>query len=239
MPEKTRILVVDDDAQLVREVRAFLEQRGYAVTVAQDGLEALRLAAETAPNLVVLDINFPAPKSSKGRMLDGLEVLKRLRETDSTPILMLSATNISAVKVMALSAGADDYVSKPFELPELGARVEAILRRASHAVAGEKVLSFHRLRLDPGERRVWKDGELVDLTGLEFDILYTLALRPAHVFSRDAIIDRAWKGEALCVPQAVNVHIGHIRQKLEDDPSHPVFITTVRGSGYRFEDVPA
>lgn len=239
MTEKIRILVVDDDPQLVREVRSFLEQRGYAVTVAHDGATALRLVRETAPHLVVLDINFPASKTSKDRAVDGLEVLQRLRDSDDIPILMLSATNISAVKVMALSAGADDYVSKPFDLPELGARVEAILRRVGHAVSAEKVLSFARLRLDPGERRAWKDGKLVDLTGLEFDILYTLAQRPAHVFSRDALIELAWKGEALCVPQAVNVHIGHIRQKLEDDPSHPVFITTVRGSGYRFEDAPA
>jgi len=140
---------------------------------------------------------------------------------------------------MALSIGPDDYVSKPFELQELGARIEAILRRTGHELPGERVLSFRRLRLDPGERRVWKDGTPIELTGIEFDILYTLARRPEHVFTRDKLIQHAWKGDSCCVPKAVDVHIEHIRKKIEDDPSRPTFIVTVRGTGYRFEDVPA
>lgn len=165
-------------------------------------------------------------------------MLRRLRESGSVPVLMLSTTNISAVKVMALSIGADDYLSKPFEFQELGARIEAILRRTGHELPGERVLSFRRLRLDPGERRVWKDDEAIDLTGIEFDILYALARRPEHVFTRDKLIEHAWKSDSYCVPKAVDVHIGHIRKKIEDDPAHPVFIMTVRGTGYRFEDVP-
>jgi DNA-binding response OmpR family regulator len=234
---KTKILLVDDDLQLVKEVRSYLEKLGYEVATAADGISALSLAQSMSPDLVVLDINFPEPKRSRNRAVDGVEVLRRLRESGSVPILMLSATNISAVKVMALSIGADDYVSKPFEVQELGARIEAILRRAGHEALAERVLRFRRLRLDPGERRVWKDGKPVELTGTEFDILYTLARRPEHVFTRDKLIERAWKGDSCCVPKAVDVHIGHIRKKIEDDPSRPAFIVTVHGTGYRFEDV--
>ena len=236
---KTKILVVDDDRQLLRVVRSHLEKLGYEVATAEDGLSALKLAQSMSPDLVVLDINFPDSKKSRSRSVDGVEVLRRLRESGSVPILMLSTTNISAVKVMALSIGADDYVSKPFEVQELGARIEAILRRTGHELPGERVLSFRRLRLDPGERRVWKDGTPIELTGIEFDILYALARRPEHVFTRDKLIELAWKGTNYCVPKAVDVHIGHIRKKIEDDPSRPTFIVTVRGTGYRFEDVTA
>jgi DNA-binding response OmpR family regulator len=236
---KTKILVVDDDRRLLREVRAHLEKRGYEVATAEDGLSALKQAQAISPDLVVLDINFPDAKNSRSRSLDGVEVLRRLRESGSVPILMLSTTNISTVKVMALSIGADDYLSKPFELPELGARIDAILRRTGHELTGERVLEFRRLRLDPGQRRVWKDGEPIALTGIEFDILYALARRSEHVFSREKIIEHAWKGESYCVAKAVDVHIGHIRKKIEDDPTHPAFVVTVRGTGYRFEDAPA
>ena len=236
---KTKILVVDDDRQILREVRPHLEKLGYEVATAEDGLSALKLVQSMSPDLVVLDINFPDSKNLRSRSVDGVEVLRRLRESGNVPVLMLSTTNISAVKVMALSIGADDYVSKPVELQELSARIEAILRRTGHELPGERVLNFHRLRLDPGERRVWKDGEPIDLTGIEFDILYALARRPEHVFTREKLITQAWKGYSCCVPKAVDVHIGHIRKKMEDDPSQPTFIVTVRGTGYRFEDAEA
>lgn len=233
---KHTVLVVDDDVQLLREVRAHLERLGYDVVTAEDGHSALKLVEETPPSLVVLDINFPDSKKSKRQSIDGVEVLRRLRASGNIPVMMLSSTNITTVKVMALHIGADDYLPKPFELKELSARVEAILRRAEHAAPGEPVLNFGRLRLDPGERCVWKDGQPVDFTHIEFDILYTLCRRPRHVFTRDKLIDIAWKPNAYCVPKAVDVHIGHIRKKIEDDPSRPVFIVTVRGTGYCFED---
>ncbi len=233
---KTKILLVDDDQKILREIRSHLEKLGYEVSSAEDGASALNLANSTLPDLVVLDINFPESSTSRRLTVDGIEVLRRLRESGNVPVLMLSATNIASVKVMALSIGADDYVSKPFDIQELGARIEAILRRAGQESPGERVLSFRRLRLDPGERRVWKDGEPVDLTGIEFDILYALARRPEHVFTREKLIEHAWKDSSFCVPKAVDVHIGHIRKKLEDNPCRPVFIVTVRGTGYRFED---
>jgi DNA-binding response OmpR family regulator len=236
---KSKILLVDDDPQLLREVQAHLEALGYEVATAADGLAALKLAKSMLPDLVVLDINFPDSKTARNRSIDGIEVLRSLRDSGNVPILMLSAANIAAVKVMTLTIGADDYLAKPFDLQELSARIGAILRRGAGNTTEDKVLNFRRLRLDPGERRVWKDGEPIELTGIEFDILYALARRPKHVFTRDRLIEHAWKGDSYCVPKAVDVHIGHIRKKIEDDPGRPTFVVTVRGTGYRFEDVAA
>ena len=234
--EKKKILIVDDDVKLLRELKSHLEKIGYAVLTAADARTALELVKTTELDLVVLDINFPDTSATRGRSIDGLEVLRVIREAGDIPVLMLSATNISAVKVMTLTMGADDYVSKPFEMDEFAARVGVILRRCIHSMSGEQILSLNRLRLDPGERRAWKDGNAVELTGIEFDILYTLARRPEHVFTREKLIDSAWRSANYCVLKAVDVHIGHIRKKIEDNPSRPAFIVTVRGTGYRFED---
>jgi len=236
---KRRILVVDDDVKLLREVQAHLEKLGYEVSTASDGRAALALAKSTEPDLVVLDINFPEDKKRTERTLDGIEVLRTLRDSGSVPVLMLSSTNSSSVKVMTLTIGADDYVPKPFDLQELSARIEAILRRSRDESQEAKVLNFRRLRLDPGERRVWKDGEPVELTSVEFDVLSTLARRPNHVFTREKLLELAWKDASYSIPKVVDVHIGHIRKKLEDDPNQPTLVVTVRGTGYRFEDTPA
>ncbi len=235
---KTKILVVDDDVNLLAEVKPHLEKLGYEVITAADGRDALAAARSMELDLVVLDINFPDTKAKNRRPMDGIEVLHLLRDMSNVPVLMLSSTNISAVKVMTLAIGADDYVAKPFDLPELSARIEAILRRSRHELPGDKVLSFSRLRLEPGERRVWKDDEPVEFTEIEFDLLYTLARRPGHVFSRDKILELAWKGETYSTPKTVDVHIGHIRRKIEDDPSVPTLIESVRGIGYRFNGAP-
>jgi DNA-binding response OmpR family regulator len=237
--EKNSILVVDDDPQVLGEVKSYLTKTGYHVTTTDNGAAALKIIQSACPDLVVLDIVFEDTKSTGKRSMDGVEMLRRLRETDNVPVLMLSATNITAVKVMALSIGADDYLSKPFEMTELGARIDAILRRDKQELPGDKTLHFVRLQLDPGERRVWKDGTPIEVTGIEFDILYTLARRPEHVYTRDKLIEIAWKNGSFCVSKAVDVHIGHIRKKIEDDPFHPAFIVTVRGAGYRFIDVQA
>ncbi len=236
---KRKILVVDDDVKLAREVVSHLEKLGYEVATAADGRAAVALAKSMELDLVILDINFPDVKIRNERSIDGIEVLRILRESGNVPVLMLSSTNISAVKVMALTLGADDYVHKPFNLQELGARIEAILRRGRDGAQEEKILSFSRLRLDPGERRVWKDGAAIDLTGVEFDMLYTLARRPNHVFTCEKLLELAWKDASYSIPKVVDVHIGHIRKKIEDDPIHPKFIVTVRGTGYRFEAAPA
>jgi len=232
---KRHLLFVDDDTTLLGEAAQHFERQGYHVSTAESCSEALDIAASNEVDLVVLDLNFPPGKGKPVRSIDGIEVLRMLRETGEVPILVLSSTNISAVKVMALTLGADDYVSKPFEYGELSARIDAVLRRTGRD-AKERALNFRRLRLDPGERRVWKDGNVVELTGIEFDILYTLARRPQHVFTREKIIELAWRADSYCIPKAVDVHIGHIRKKVEDDPGNPSLIQTVRGTGYRFED---
>lgn len=234
---RNRVLIVDDDPLVQSEVRAHLEKLGYKVFSAEEGRAALKLAQSAKPDLIILDINFPPMKLGMERAVDGIEVLKWVRDSANIPVLMLSSTNISSVKVMALSLGADDYVSKPFDIQELGARVGAILRRTRDSMPQDQELSFRRLRLDPGSRRVWKDDKLIELTEVEFEMLYTLARRPDHVFTREKLIELAWKETSFCVPKVVDVHVGHIRKKIEDDPSHPTFIVTVRGSGYRFEDV--
>lgn len=231
-------MVVDDDLKLLRDVQKHLEKQGYEVATASDGRSAVALAKSMELDLVVLDINFPDTTTKKERSIDGIEVLRMLRDAGNIPILMLSSTNISAVKVMTLTIGADDYVPKPFHLQELSARIEAILRRSRDEAQGDKVLRFHRLRLDPGERRVWKDEVPINLTGVEFDLLCTLARRPEHVFTRDKLLELAWKDTSYSIPKVVDVHIGHIRKKIEDDPENPRFLETVRGTGYRFVDVP-
>ncbi len=236
---KQHILIVDDDVELLEEVKEYLERQGFTVVSAIDGRAGIAHAKSTDFDLVILDLNLPGTQPQKELSMDGIEVLRILRETGNVPVLMLSATNIASVKVMTLTLGADDYVPKPFDLHELGARIKAILRRGGDDTLGDRILTFSQLKLDPGERRVWKDGAPVALTSIEFDILHTLAQQPEHVFSRQKLIDVAWKGSYECVPKAVDVHIGHIRKKIESDPAQPVLIVTVRGSGYRFEDVPA
>jgi DNA-binding response OmpR family regulator len=235
---KTKILVVDDDQQLLREVAGHLDKLGYAVETAEDGPAAMALAGTMRPDLVILDISFSDTKTPRKQSIDGIEVLRRLRESGTVPILMLSATSVPSVKVMALHIGADDYLTKPFDRQELGARVEAILRRTRSERTGFQVLNFRRLRLNPGERRVWKDDRPVELTAREFDLLYSLARRPHHVFTRERLLEIAWKEPSYSIPKVVDVHIGHIRRKIEDDPGRPAFIVTVRGTGYKFEDTP-
>ena len=235
---KTKILVVDDDVNLLAEVKPHLEKLGYEVITAADGRAALAAARSMELDLVVLDINFPAAKGRSDRSIDGIEILRQLRDASTVPVLMLSSTNISAVKVMTLAIGADDYVAKPFDLQELSGRIEAILRRSRHEAPGDKVLRFSRLRLDPGERRLWKDDAPIELTEIEFDLLYSLARRPGHVFSRDKILELAWKHVTCSTPKTVDVHVARIRKKIEDDPKVPSLIESVRGIGYRFTDVP-
>lgn len=237
MNTKSNILVVDDDRKIARQVQSHLEKLGYEVSIVSDAHAAMDIVQAAEPDLVVLDINFPESETEE-RNIDGIELLRKLRESTKARVLMLSATKVSAVKVMALSMGADDYVSKPFDVEELGARVGAILRRDSDEPTDRKPLEFEHIKLNPAERRVWKDGDLVDLTKLEFEMLYTLARRPDHVFTREKLLELAWDGGDCVGPKVVDVHIGHIRKKIEEDPSEPKLIATVRSVGYRFQDSP-
>jgi two-component system alkaline phosphatase synthesis response regulator PhoP len=220
------VLVVDDESSVRDLVSRYLTHEGYVVHVAENGEAALALARQVGPDLVILDVMLPA--------MDGIEVLRRLREWSQVYVLLLTARTDETDKVVGLSVGADDYLTKPFSPRELTARVKAILRRG-RAAERPQPLVFDRLRIDPGERRVWKDGRPVDLTSLEFDLLLALAGHPRLVFSRAQLTERVWGADFFGDERVVDVHIKELRKKLEDDPGHPVLITTVRGVGYRFE----
>jgi two-component system alkaline phosphatase synthesis response regulator PhoP len=222
------ILVVDDEPTILDTVQAYLEREGYTVHTAQDGLQALKAARAYRPHLIVLDIMLPG--------IDGLEVLRRLRQETDVYVLMLTARADETDKIVGLTVGADDYLTKPFSPRELVARVKAILRRGRGAGPGEPALVFAGLRIDPGSRRVWRDDELVDLTPIEFDLLYTLARNQGRVLGRGQLIEQVWGYDYYGDERIVDVHIGRLRKKIENDPANPVFITTVRGAGYRFED---
>jgi two-component system alkaline phosphatase synthesis response regulator PhoP len=225
-----RILLVDDEPAIVETVRAYLEAEGYAVQTASDGPEALKLARSFHPDVIVLDLMLPG--------LDGLEVLRRLRQVCDVYVLLLTAKTHETDKVVGLTMGADDYVTKPFSPRELVARVKALLRRGRSSDAGDAALVFRRLRLDPQARRVWKDAALVELTPLEFDLLYALARYRGRVFSREQLIEQVWGYDYYGEDRVVDVHLWRLRKKIEDNAATPRLVVTVRGAGYRFEDEP-
>ena len=234
MPVK-RILVADDDVGVLDRLRKLLAREGYAPETVKNGRELLAAIEREEPALVILDITFEERARVKAEPLDGIELLRHIREESQIPVLMLSSTSLGAVKVMALSMGADDYMTKPFDPAELLARVKAILRRTQREGRGETEMVFGEIRIDPESRRVWRGEEEIELTAIEFELLHTLARRPGRVFTREQLIEYAWKHAYYGVPKVVDVHIGHIRRKLERDPREPEYIVTVRGSGYRFE----
>ena len=228
-----KVLVVDDEPSIVGTLRAYLEQEGYTVHVAADGPAALKAAHALRPDLVVLDVMLPG--------MDGFEVLQQLRRESDVYVLLLTARAEEADKLVGLAAGADDYLTKPFSPRELVARVRAVLRRGRGGNGGngrETVLAFRRLRIDPGARRAWKDDAPLDLTPIEFNLLYALARHRGRVLSREQLIEQVWGADYYGDERVVDVHLGHLRRKVEDDPANPVLIATVRGAGYRFEDEP-
>jgi DNA-binding response OmpR family regulator len=233
MPDSSTILLVDDE-DAVRKVLAFpLERDGYSVVQAADGEEALRQFGSHDVDLVVLDIMLPR--------LDGLEVCKRLRATSSVPIIMLTARDDELDKVLGLELGADDYITKPFSIREFRSRIRAMLRRATLLSElrpfGTEPIVVDGLVIDPAKRTVQVDGEPVQLTYVEFEVLRTLATHPGRVYSRQSLLEAVWGGSAYREPRTIDVHIRHLREKLEADPAEPTFILTVRGAGYHFRDI--
>jgi two-component system alkaline phosphatase synthesis response regulator PhoP len=221
-----KILVVDDEPSITNLVTAYLAKEGYEVRTATDGPDGLLAARTFKPDVIILDIMLPG--------LDGLEVLARLRRESEVYVILLTARTEETDRVVGLSVGADDYVTKPFSARELVARVKAALRRlhgAEHADAAE-VLAFRHIRLDGGRRQVWLDGELVELTAIEFNLLKALAENHGRVLSREQLLEKVWGYDYYGEMRVVDVHLGHIRQKLGGDQ----YIATVRGIGYRFED---
>ena len=228
-----KILVVEDDERTAGQLRQDLLDDGFLVKCVSDGLSALERIHEFQPDLVVLDIDLSMAVSSQ--YMDGLKLLEKLRRDSEVPVLMLTGTSAPSVKVFALTIGADDYLTKPFDQRELTARIRSILRRGRLRVASGGVLEFDGLRIDPRGRKVWKSGAEVHLTNLEFEILLAMAKRPGWVFSREQLILTAWKFDRYGDERVVDTHVAQLRKKIEDDPLHPKVVVTVRGVGYRLD----
>jgi DNA-binding response OmpR family regulator len=230
-----RILLVDDEQSVQTLLSYPLRKDGYDVVQAFDGREALARFGESPFDLVVLDVMMPR--------VDGLEVCRRLRARSSVPIIMLTAKAEEIDKVVGLELGADDYITKPFSLREFRSRVKAALRRAhmvqpDHDGAGEP-LEVHELRVDLAKRSVRVRGEDVATTFVEFELLAALATAPGRVWTREMLLTRIWGDSAYRDPRTIDVHIRHLREKLERDPKDPEYLFTVRGVGYRFRDTEA
>ena len=226
-----KVLVVDDEKDLVELLDYNLKKEGYAVVSAGEGRAALRLAGDEAPDIVVLDIMLPG--------MQGLEVLKELkkkRETQDIPVILLTAKAQELDKVLGLELGADDYVTKPFSPRELLARVKAVLRRSSAKKAGAKIISVKDLKIDLDRHRVLLRGEPVELSPMEFKLLRHLAENRGRVISRDSLLDNVWGHDSFVEPRTVDVHIRRLRAKIEEDPERPAYIRTVRGAGYAFAE---
>jgi two-component system, OmpR family, response regulator len=231
MERRSTVLLVDDEESVQKLLTYPLEREGYTVVQARDGEEALERYRETPVDLVILDLMLPK--------LDGLAVCRRLREERSAvPIIMLTARGDEGDKVLGLELGADDYITKPFSIREFMSRVRALLRRAQLSPAGApaEVIEVGDLGIDTTRRSVQSRGEPVQLTYLEFELLRTLASNPGRVFTRKQLLDELWGGSDFRDPRTIDVHVRHLREKVERDPAEPELIFTVRGAGYRFRD---
>jgi DNA-binding response OmpR family regulator len=229
----SRILLVDDEQPILTLLSYPLRKDGYEVVQASDGREALARFAETTFDLVVLDVMMP--------QLDGLEVCRRMRARSSVPIIMLTAKSEEIDKVLGLELGADDYITKPFSMREFRSRVKAALRRAGmsrpeEAATDDEPLEVADMRIDFAKRSVRLRGEHVQTTFVEFEILRALATSPGRVFTRDMLLARIWGDSAYRDPRTIDVHIRHLREKVERDSKEPEYLFTVRGVGYRFRD---
>lgn len=229
-----RVLLVDDEPALTNLVKMALHYEGWVVDIAHNGREAMAKFERISPDVLVLDIMLPD--------VDGLQILERVRQSDAyTPTLFLTARDSVMDRVTGLTAGADDYMTKPFSPREMVTRVRAILRRAKQAatpatVPADGTLDFGELRLDVPRREVRVSGRLVTLTAKEFDLLRTLAGSPGTVFSRDALLNQVWGYDYYGDARTVDVHVGTLRKKIESQPSTPRWIKTVWGIGYKFDD---
>lgn len=225
-----RILVVEDERPLVKLLRGYLEREGHEVSTAFDGQGGLEAARQTKPDVVVLDWMLPG--------FDGMEVLRELRRFSDAYVIMLTARVEEVDRIVGLSAGADDYLTKPFSPGELVARVRAMLRRpraGGSAPPENAPLEFGKLVVDPTRREVWLGEDEASLTATEFDLLAALTSRPGFVFGRRQLLERVWGESYFGNDHVVDVHIANLRKKVEEDPANPRYVLTVRGVGYRFD----
>jgi phosphate regulon transcriptional regulator PhoB len=224
-----KILIVEDESDLVKLLKYNLEKEGFKVNYATDGSIALAEARRDPPDVIILDLMLPG--------LDGLEVCRQLRRSEKfarTPILILSARGEEADRVVGLELGADDYVTKPFSTREMIARVRALLRRNEPVAPARSKIQRGEMVIDPSAHNVSVAGRDVELSALEFRLLYYLALHPGMVFSRDQLLDTVWGNDRTVTPRSVDVYIRRIREKVEQKPQDPVYIQTIHGVGYRF-----
>jgi DNA-binding response OmpR family regulator len=230
MPDSSTILLVDDEDAVQKLLAYPLERDGFRVLQARDGEEALERFEREHVDLVVLDVMLPK--------LDGLEVCKRLRAASAVPIIMLTARDDELDTVLGLELGADDYITKPFSIREFRSRVRALLRRAAAAPTGadQEVIRNNGLAIDLARREVTAHGSPVQLTYVEFELLRTLASHAGRVYTREQLLQTLWGGSEYREPRTIDVHVRHLREKIETDSAEPEFILTVRGVGYRFRN---
>lgn len=229
------VLVCDDEKDIVSALKIYMESEGYQVYAAYDGMEALEILGTTRIHLVLLDVMMPR--------MDGIQTMAKIRETSNVPIILLTAKSEDTDKVLGLTIGADDYVTKPFNPVELQARVRSQLRRYTQlggengsGVVTEGVIRIGPICLNDRAKEVTLDGELVNLTRTEYDILHLLMQNPGTVFSPTQIYEQVWKEDAYGTENTVAVHIRHLREKLEYDPAEPRYVKVVWGRGYKVED---
>jgi two-component system KDP operon response regulator KdpE len=230
MTEQRRIVVADDEPDLLYAVKLYLEDEGYTVFTAVNGYEALDLVKERLPDVVVLDVMMPE--------LDGFETLKHIRETSTVPVIMLTAKGEEADKVRGLGLGADDYVTKPFSQRELLGRIQAVIRRAEmpRSMPKTRIQIDEHLAVDFARGDVFRDEQKVPLTPTEYRLLYHLVSNPGRVLTNETLLVRVWGREYREEDHYVRLYISYLRQKIEPDPAHPRYIQTEKGLGYRFVD---
>ena len=221
-----KILIVDDEELLVKGIRFNLQNDGYETITGKDGLEAVALAKEENPDLIILDVMMPN--------MDGLTACSRIREFSSVPIILLTAKSDDIDKLLGFDNGADDYITKPFNILEVKARVRALLRRSQTGTQQSNTLTIGNIVLDLDARNAYKSGEIVDLTAREYDVIEFLMKNPNKVYSRENLLDSIWSYEYRSDIRTVDVHVRRLREKLEDDPADPQYIMTKWGVGYYF-----
>ena len=222
-----KILVVDDEALLVKGIRFNLQNEGYETVTGCDGVEAVALAQQEKPDLIILDVMMPN--------MDGLTACSRIRAFSDVPIILLTAKTEDMDKLMGFDNGADDYITKPFNILELKARIRALLRRSNHAQVQNNSLTIGDITLDLDARNAYKAGQIIDLTAREYDVIEFLMKNPNKVYSRENLLDGIWAYEYKSDIRTVDVHIRRLREKLEDDPADPKYIMTKWGVGYFFK----
>lgn len=224
-----KILIVDDEEHILELLKFNLENAGFKVITASNGIEALEYLKNSLPKLILLDLMLPG--------MDGYDVCKEIRREknlSNIPIIMITARSEELDKILGLELGADDYITKPFSIRELIARVKAVLRRTTNSPSNDKVFSYGKLMVDFEKHEVTKNGDRVDLTLKEFELLELLIKNKGKVLTRDSLLDKIWGYEYIGETRTVDVHIRHLRQKIEDDDKNPRYIETIRGIGYRF-----